>query len=148
MVYPVDTDSLKYAFRTDNKDKVVANDVNVIYTEVTTIEGQLGVGGVITSEWSTEGTSYSTQTSIWPSLKDRLKNIEEGVVKGLFTSVKNTGGSTINSATSSTVGLIIKSATSNSVDLFRAVDVNDNVLARVNKDGKFTAVLIDGGGAE
>lgn len=148
MVYPVDTDSLKYAFRTDNKDKVVANDVNVLYTEVTTIEGQLGAGGVITSEWSQDGSAWTTATSIWPSLKDRLKNIEDGLVKGWVTSVKNVGGSIITSSTSSTIGLTVKSAPSNTVDVFKVVNSDNTVLANVNKDGKFTAILIDGGGAE
>jgi hypothetical protein len=148
MVYPIDTDSLNARFRTDNKDKVVANDVNVLYTEVTTIEGQLGAGGVIISEWSETGSAYTTSTSMWPSLKDRLKNIEDGLVKGSVTSVKNVGGSIITSSTSTTVGLTIKSAVSNSVDVFKVVNSDNNVLANVNKDGKFTAVLIDGGGAE
>ena len=148
MGYPEDTNSLITRFRVDNKDKVVANDVNVVYTEVIALSNQLGAGGVITSEWSQTGSAYTTSTSVWPSLKDRLKNIEDGLVKGFDTSVRNTGGSTITMATTSTIGLVIKSAASNTADLLKIVDSNDNVLAGVNKDGKFGAILIDGGGAE
>jgi hypothetical protein len=148
MGYPEDTNSLITRFRVDNKDKVVANDVNVVYTEVIALSNQLGAGGVITSEWSQTGSAYTTSTSVWPSLKDRLKNIEDGLVKGFDTSVRNTGGSTITMATTSTIGLVIKSAASNTADLLKIVDSNNNVLAGVNKDGKFGAILIDGGGAE
>ena len=72
--YPVTIAS--FVNKTDNVDKVVANDVNILYEEVTALEGALGVG-ISNSDWSA-GTFSSTTTS-WSSLQARLRNIELGV---------------------------------------------------------------------
>jgi hypothetical protein len=89
VAYPSEIKS--FTFKRNNIDKVVADDVNVLYTEVTAIEQQLGgVGsggiGVTTSTWGT-GT-FSTSVANWfvnDGLAARLKNIEAGLYATLVT---------------------------------------------------------------
>jgi len=95
MAYPTSIKS--FTFKRNNIDKVVADDVNTAYTEITEIERQLGgitttsgglAGvGVVKSDWGT-GT-FSTSISNWYSndgLGARLKNIEAGLYQVLVTS--------------------------------------------------------------
>jgi hypothetical protein len=94
MAYPTSIKS--FTFKRNNIDKVVADDVNTAYTEITEIERQLGgftttsgglAGvGVVKSDWGT-GT-FSTSISNWYSndgLGARLKNIEAGLYAALVT---------------------------------------------------------------
>ena len=94
MAYPTSIKS--FTFKRNNIDKVVADDVNTAYTEITEIERQLGgitttsgglAGvGVVKSDWGT-GT-FSTSISNWYSndgLGARLKNIEAGLYQALVT---------------------------------------------------------------
>lgn len=99
MPYPTSIQS--FTFKRNNIDKVVADDVNSAYTEITEIERQLGgVGsggiGVTTSTWGT-GTFVSNVAN-WlaagkDGLADRLKNIEAGLYQTLVTASIN--GTTI-----------------------------------------------------
>jgi len=85
MAYPTSIKS--FTFKRNNIDKVIAEDVNTAYTEITEIERQLGgfttgAGGigVTTSTWGT-GT-FGTSITNWYSndgLAARLKNIEAGL---------------------------------------------------------------------
>jgi hypothetical protein len=75
-------DELKtFTKKQDNVDTVVANDVNLAYSEIEEIVRQLGIGGVTTSAWGT-GT-FTTSTTTWyganGGLKGRLTNIEKGL---------------------------------------------------------------------
>ena len=88
MAYPTSIKS--FTFKRNNIDKVVADDVNTAYTEITEIERQLGEGGVTTSTWGT-GT-FATTTTNWYSvggLQNRLKNIEAGLYQALVTGTIN-----------------------------------------------------------
>lgn len=75
-------DNIKvFTYKIDNQDKVIANDVNVLYDEVTEVERQLGQGGVAYSNWSSAST-FNTNTTNWYAnggLAARLANIEVGV---------------------------------------------------------------------
>ena len=91
MAYPTSIKS--FTFKRNNIDKVVADDVNSAYLEITEIERQLGgittgTGGigVTTSTWGT-GT-FGTGITNWYSndgLAARLKNIEAGLYQVLVT---------------------------------------------------------------
>lgn len=138
-----------FSRRQDSRDIVVANDVNVVYDEVEEIETQLGVGGVVTSNW-TSGSSFTTATTDWRAaggLKSRLDNIELGVVSAINNAVSTSGGSTITASSSSTTGLIIKGASSQTANLIDFRNSSNTSLASVSSAGKLTAVLIDGGSA-
>jgi len=109
MGYPSSIKS--FTFKRNNIDKVIADDINTAYTEITEIERQLGGitttsngvanVGVVKSDWG-NGT-FSTSISNWYSndgLGARLKNIEAGLYGVL---VSNTLGNmttgTINGTT-------------------------------------------------
>lgn len=66
-----------FTYKIDNKDKVVAADVNTLYDEVNSIEAQLGVGALgVTTGY--QGTFNNTKLD-WGNLRDRIQNIEYGV---------------------------------------------------------------------
>jgi hypothetical protein len=94
MAYPSSIKS--FTFKRNNIDKVIADDVNLAYTEITEIERQLGgitttsggsAGvGVVKSDWGV-GT-FGTGITNWYSndgLAARLKNIEAGLYQILIT---------------------------------------------------------------
>lgn len=91
MTYPTSIKS--FSFKRNNIDKVIADDVNSAYTEITEIQRQLGGVvsggiGVTTSTWGT-GT-FGTTISNWLSagrdgLAERLANIEAGLYEVLGT---------------------------------------------------------------
>jgi hypothetical protein len=71
------TSIVAFDYKVDNKSKVVAAVVNAAYDEIAAIESQLGKGGVLNS--TGYGGTFNTSTTSWPSLKDRLQNIEYGI---------------------------------------------------------------------
>jgi hypothetical protein len=81
--------------KTDNVDKVIANDVNLVYIEVEEIANQLGVGGV-----TARSTSWGTSAAVvnrpdWYSfggLSARLDNIENSLWLG--TTIQTIDGGT------------------------------------------------------
>lgn len=82
--YP--TSVKNFTYKIDNKDKVISDDVNTAYDEITAVQSQLGVGGVVTSTWAT-GT-FNTSRTDWTNfngLKGRLSNIETGLFNLLTT---------------------------------------------------------------
>jgi hypothetical protein len=84
MSYP--TTITPFVYKRNLVDKVIADDVNLAYTDIMEIERQLGEGGVTVSTWGT-GT-FATTTSNWYSaggLKSRLQNIEAGLYATLVT---------------------------------------------------------------
>ena len=140
--------------KVNNQSKVVAEDVNVLYTEVTEIEKHLGQGGVAYgANW---GVSSTLNTSItdWYSnggLKARIQNIENGLLvaynKGQV-SISNQGGSIITPSTASVVGLTVQAAASQTGHLLNFLNsAGTTSLARVEKDGRFVASVISGGTA-
>lgn len=151
MGYPNDIKS--FTFKVNNVDKVVADDVNALYTEVTEIEKHLGVGGAAygTGSWGSGG--FSTSITNWydnGGLKARLQNIEAGVLpayNAISTIVSNLGGSTINISGAGVVGLTVKAAASPTANLLNITDNSNNSLVRVEKDGRLVAFVIDGGTA-
>ncbi len=146
-VYPV---AIKeFSRRQDGRDVVVANDVNVVYDEVQEIETQLGIGGVVTSNW-TSGNAFSTATTNWYTnggLKARLDNIEVGVLRGINGSVATAGGSTITPSGTGVIGVTIKGASGQTANLLDIRNSSNTLLASVDKDGVLQAVTIRGGTA-
>jgi hypothetical protein len=151
MGYPNDIKT--FTFKVNNVDKVVADDVNVLYTEVTEIERHLGVGGAAYGSGSWGSGTFSTSTTNWydnGGLKARLQNIEAGVLpayNAIGTIVSNLGGSTINTSGAGVVGLTIKAASTPTVNIFNVTDSSNNSHIRVTSQGRFVATLIDGGTA-
>lgn len=83
MTYP--NTATVYVNKQDNIDKVVANDVNILYSEMMGVTKELGTDGFSGvakgMPWGT-GTAFSDSTADWTSsggLKARLQNIESGL---------------------------------------------------------------------
>jgi hypothetical protein len=82
--------------KTDNVDKVIANDVNLVYIEVEEIAGQLGVGGVNTRDNAWGTTAVVVNRPDWYTegggLRGRLANIENALWLG--TTIQTIDGGT------------------------------------------------------
>lgn len=123
------------------KTIVYAEHVTTIYDEVTGIEQHLGEGGVATSpSW---GGGFSTATTSWGTLKDRLANIEKGVYEGKFGSVSTSGNSTVTPTSTSIVNLTLKAYASQTASLLEFKDSSGTVLNSVSASG--TLAKINGG---
>jgi hypothetical protein len=67
-----------YATRVDNVDYVIANDVNALFAEIYAIQSIIGTNPHSrTSAWNVG--NFSTATTTWTSLSDRITNIENGI---------------------------------------------------------------------
>lgn len=102
-----------FSDKVDLVDTVFADHVNLLQDELRAVQATLGttlVNAVYTGTFTT--------TSTWPSLSDRLRNIEAAIVNGTTTApyVKKTGDNI--SPDAGTVGLVIKtvSGTSNTFE--------------------------------
>ena len=63
----------------DAVDTVYAAHINDLRYEVVAVESELGTG-LKASSWSVGNTAFTTATSSWPTLAQRLVNIENGLV--------------------------------------------------------------------
>lgn len=63
----------------DAVDTVYAAHINDLRYEVVAVESELGTG-LKSSSWSVGNTAFTTATSSWPTLAQRLVNIENGLV--------------------------------------------------------------------
>jgi hypothetical protein len=134
-----------FEYPEDLKTIVYARHVVTIYDEVTAIQQQLGAGGVATSgSWGAG--SFSDTTTNWGSLRDRLQNIENGVVVAHNNRVATTGGSTVLPSANSVVGLTVRAASGQTANLLEFRNASNQIRTRVESDGLLAGV-IDGGSA-
>lgn len=137
--------SLKtFVTKVDLQDYVIANDINQVYEEVTSIQSTLGTLPQVSAVWGS-GTFTSTTTN-WSSTKARIQNVEHGVYSLVQTAVLNVGGSTITPSSSSTVGLTIKGASGQTANLVEFKNSAGAVVAYITAAGAFVG-QIDGGTA-
>lgn len=130
--------------KADLQDYVIANDVNQVYEEVTSIQSTLGTIPQASGVWGS-GT-FTTPSTAWPSVKARIQNIENGVYAINQTYVTNVGGSTITPASSSTVGLTVRGASGQTANLMEFKNSAGTVVAYITAAGAFVG-LVDGGTA-
>lgn len=138
-VYPTTVKS--FTKKVDNRDPVIASDVNLLYDEVTAVETILGATPSVISSWS--GT-FDQATTVWPTVRERIQNSEYGLNEAYNNRVKVTGSSTI-SPNASTVGLKIKAASSATANLLELQNASGTAVTAVGKDGWI--LVIDGGTA-
>lgn len=131
--------------RRDLLDLVVAADVNTIYDEVTAVEQELGTAVRVSPTWG--GGSFSTSTTAWNSVKERLANIENGVYVAYNQRVDTAGGSTIQSSANGTVTLTLKGKSGQTANLLEAKDSSNTVVASLSTAGALRVASIDGGTA-
>jgi len=109
-----------YTSEVDLVSTVNASDVNSLQQEIVAIETALGTAASTSPLISTYGGTWSTTTTNWTTLGDRLLNIEAGLVNGLPAAsspyVSKSGGSTISVSTSTAapgLTLVTTSGTNN-----------------------------------
>ena len=134
-----------FEYPQDLRTVVYARHVVTIYDEVTAIQQQLGAGGVTTGAVSSSLPTYSSSTTSWASLRERLLNIESGVFQGVTNRVSTVGGSTITSAGDSTVSLTVRAKSGQTANLLELRNSSGTIVTSVGPSG-FIAT-IDGGSA-
>lgn len=127
--------------KVDNTDPVVANDVNVVYDEVTSIETVLGTIPTVSS-WSG---SFNQVTSDWVTVSGRIQNIEYGLNEAYNNFTDKRGGSIITPSSATVIGVTIKAASGQTANLTNWRNSSNTVVTSVTKDGWIAA--IDGGDA-
>lgn len=125
----------------DNTDPVVANDVNVVYDEVTSIQTVIGTLPT-SSSWSG---SFNQVTSDWVTISGRIQNIEYGLNEAYNNFTDKRGGSIIIPSSASVIGVTVKAASGQTANLTNWRNSSNTVVTSVTKDGWIAA--IDGGDA-
>jgi hypothetical protein len=142
--WPIETNEVNYP---NNLKTIYTTHITTIYPEITSIQNELGAGGVKTS---VAASSASTYTSIdgqtYSNLQSRLANIERGVIHLPTLRVSNSGGSQILPSTASVVGLSIRAQASQTANLLEIRNSSNTVVNSFNSSGQFVGV-IDGGTA-
>jgi hypothetical protein len=133
-VYPSSVKS--FTKKVDNRDPVIASEVNLLYDEVTAVETILGTTPTTISGWS--GT-FDQTTTVWNTVRERIQNSEYGLNEAYNNRVKITGNSTI-APNASTVGLKIKAATSATANLLELQNSSGTAITTVGKDGWILAI--------
>jgi hypothetical protein len=140
---PADT---AFRYPQDLTTIVYARHITQVYDEVTSMQQELGAGGLKTSVLSNPGSFTSIDGNVWGSLRLRLNNMEQGVITGVTRRVSTLGGSTVTPSTSSTVGVAIRAASGQTANLLEFRDSSNTVVNRFGSDGLLAGV-IDGGNA-
>lgn len=123
-------------------DIIDASHPNNIQDEVTAIESTLGTEPRLSTSPSSGGT-YSNIATTYTTLKDRLANIEQGIVADTHTQyIRKTGDSAniVTAGSSSVKPLILKGASGQSVNLQEWQNNGSTVLAQVDQSGNIQAV--------
>jgi hypothetical protein len=131
----------------DLKEIVYARHVTQLYDEVTAIQSELGAGsgGLKASSFSSTSPVFNpTPSSMWPSLRDRLANIERGITFTLNNRVNIAGGSTVTPSAVGVTGLTLKAISGQTSRLLEVKNSGDTVVAGITPSGYITGV-IDGG---
>jgi hypothetical protein len=132
-----------FVSKVDLQDFVIANDVNQVYEEVTSVQSTLGTLPQVSGVW---GSGTFATTTNWSSTKARIQNVENGLFSVIQTYVTNLGGSTITPSGTSTVNLTLRAAASQTANLVEFKNSSNTVTSYITASGAFVG-LIDGGTA-
>jgi hypothetical protein len=125
-----------FSRRRDLLDIIQAVDVNQVYDEVTALQTVLGT--FVTSKPSAWSSGSFTTPSSWPTLRERIENIEAGVFSAFNDRVLSSGGTTINPSTVSTVGLVIRARSGQTADLIQFQNSSGTTVTRIANDGSLS----------
>lgn len=130
-VYPGSVRS--FTTKVNNVDIIDAAHPNVIQEELVAVQNVLGVNPQVSSGMS--GT-YTSVTTEFGSVGERLDNIEMGITGDVHTQyLKKTGGSVITNATTATVPLTIQGAAGQTANLQEWKTSAGDVVAAIGPDG-------------
>jgi hypothetical protein len=135
-----------FEYPEDLKTIVFARHVTTLYEEVTAVQRELGAGGLKTGVVD-GATAYNAGDGVvHTSLKQRLDNMEQGVLAANKRRVSTVGGSTILPSGTSVVGLTVTAASGQTANLVEFKNSSNTVRTSVGADGLLAGV-IDGGSA-
>lgn len=130
--YPANPMSFDY--RQNVTDLVQAQDVNVLYDEASAVGTYLGTNPHVSATWG--ATAFTSGTTTWATVRDRIQNVENGVFTAVNSRVKTEGGSTIQPGTTSTVGLVLKASSGQSANLLESqTSGSSTAVTKIDKDG-------------
>jgi hypothetical protein len=123
-----------YTAEVDLVSTVAADNVNSLQQEIVAIETALGTAASTNPLTSTFTGSWSTATTNWTTVGDRLNNIEAGLVNGVTNApyVSKTGGTTITS--SSNKALVLQMGTG-SLNLLEAYSIGATLGFNIDQNG-------------
>lgn len=120
-----------FTVKTNFVDTVLAEHVNSLQDEVTSLETNLGTYLTTSSGWV--GT-FNQTTTTWNTLKDRLTNIEYGLNTAFNNRVSTLGGSTITPSSVGTVGVTVQAMSGQTADLVDFKTSAGTVVSSVGSD--------------
>lgn len=123
----------QFTRKRDLLDIVLAADINQVYDEVTSIEQKLGVLPATNIGWDAD--TFDQTTLSWPTLRDRIQNMEYGLFQAFNDRVKTSGGSTLTPTNINTIGFTIKAAAGQSADLFQARNSSNVPVTKITNSG-------------
>lgn len=135
-----------FNYKVNLQSVVLAEDVNQVYDEVTSIESHLGQGGVNTSLTWGQG-AFNTSKTSWTNLRERLQNLENGTYRAYQERLLAGGGSTVVITSPSVVGLSITGHATQTANLIEFKNSSGTRIASVSPTGTLYAVSINGGTA-
>lgn len=142
--YPAGTPNLPEQ-QTDGVSTVNAGDVNPVYDELKAVTDTLGTNPhKRSSAWSSN--SYSTASTDFATVGDRIKNVEDGVQVITGSAVTSAGNKTVTVVSDTHIGLTMKAKSGQTANLmeFRPSG-SDTPSTAINSAGYI--VVIDGGTA-
>jgi hypothetical protein len=123
---------ITFTTKVNGTDIVDASHPNLIQAEVIAIGSIIGTDPHIGNLSS----SFVATSTTWATVKERLENLEAGIIADTHTQyVKLTGGQTITASTSSTKGLVVKGASSQSANLQEWQTSSGTAVAYINAAG-------------
>jgi len=125
-----------FSRRRDLLDIIQAVDINQVYDEVTSVQTALGT--FLTSKPAAWSSGSFTTPSSWPTLRERIENIEAGVFAAVNNRVLVSGGSTITSTENATVSLTIRAKSGQTADLLSLQNSSGSAITQVKSDGSLT----------
>ena len=143
--YPAALPNTVLTDQLDGTDTVNADDVNLAYAELNQIAATLAVNPQNrTSAWGTG--SFVTSSANYPTVKERLDNVENGTYSINQSALVKTGNQTLTVTSDANIGMVVKAKSGQTGNLmeFRASG-SDTPVTAVNPSGYI--ITIDGGTA-
>ena len=133
-VYPEGVKS--FTTKVDFTDIVVAEHINTLQQEVVALQATVGI---LPNVFSGTVGSFDTNTVTFATLKDRIANLEKGIVSDVHPQyLKKAGGETIQASNATVVPLVLQGFTNQTADLIQFKNAAGTTLTKIDKDGKLT----------
>jgi hypothetical protein len=131
----------------DGTSTVDAADVNPVYLELAAVASTVGtLPANRVDAWNASGETFNTSfPGSFTTVKDRIKNVENGTFIITNSAITTSGGRTILPSGTSTVNLSLRAQTSQTANLLELRNASNTIVTRVTSSGHIA--VIDGGDA-